>query len=162
MGDLEAALADNRADAERFIAALDGTASHWAVPVRPGKWSPAEVSEHIRLSYKEGAQLARGDQSGFPRAPAPLRPIIRLFFRRILKRGTFPKSRTFKSLTPLAGAPDPTVAADAIRTALADCEAAFRALRGPLAHPAFGAVDPADYMRFLGYHTRHHQGQLRP
>lgn len=161
MTELDQAFADNRKHVDAFIAALEPARAAWSVPVRTGKWSPAQVAEHIVLSYREAGLLARGDPSGFPRAPRLVQPIIRIFFRRILTKGTFPKSKTFGNLTPLEGAASVEAAATRIRDALAECETCFRSLRGPLQHPAFGAVPPADYVKFLGFHTRHHQGQLR-
>jgi hypothetical protein len=163
MRDLDAALAENAKQVEHFIAALPDVRDSWNVPVRPGKWSPARVAEHIALSYRETTALAQGDASGFPRVPALLRPLIRsLGFKRVLKTGRFMKSRTFKSLTPLQGPPTPEDAATKIRAVQAEFEASFKALRAQLQHPAFGTVEPADYVRFLGFHTVHHERQLTP
>ncbi len=161
MSDIAAALSENAKQVEHFIAALPGVRDTWNVPVHPGKWSPAQVAEHIVLSYRETTALAGGDMSGFPKVPALLRPLIRsLGMKRVLRTGTFMKSRTFKSLTPLAGPATPEEAAVQIRAAVGEFESSFKALRGRMEHPAFGAVEPADYVRFLGFHTVHHERQL--
>jgi len=122
MRDLDAALAENAKQVEHFIAALPGVRDSWNVPVRKGKWSPAQVAEHIALSYRETTALARGDASGFPRVPALLRPLIRsLGFKRVLKTGTFMKSRTFQSLTPLQG---PATPEEAVELAITEANGA--------------------------------------
>jgi hypothetical protein len=162
--ELDAALAMNRARVEEFIAAALSQGATWTTPVRPGKWSPGEVAEHIAMSYRQTTNLIGGSgDAGFPRLPAPLRPLIRrLGFQPVVRTGRFGRPvRTFKSLTPVDVAKSPQEAAERIRAALAEFESVVRGHHGPtIKHPSFGNVSLADYVAFLGYHTTHHQGQL--
>ena len=165
MSDLAAAIGQNRAHVEHFIATMLAVRGTWTTPVRPGKWSPAEVCEHIVLSYRKAAALVRGEASDFPKAPRLLRPLIRnLAFDRVIKRGAFMgRARTFKAITPDAVAASPDDAVEQLREAVAECETALETLgETALAHPMFGAVPAADYLRFLAVHTLHHQKQLTP
>ncbi len=161
--DLEAAIAENRQRVADFLSAARGQAAVWATPVHPGKWSPAEVAEHIVLTYRESAKVFSTGKDMFPAVPFFLRPILRrLAYDPTNKTGRFDRRvRTFKSLTPLDGAKTPDEGAKRIEAALAGFEQAARAHGGgALKHKTFGTIDAGEYVRFQGYHTRHHQAQL--
>jgi DinB superfamily len=162
--DLEASLDDNRARVNDFIVASRGTAGSWNTPVRPGKWSPAELAEHINLSYRQSAEMMGGQGTGgFPKVPVIFRPLLRkLAFRPVLRRGRFGRPvKTFKSLTPSNLPKDPGEAAERLGATLQAYEATVRSISTPtIRHPAFGEVSATDYVLFLAIHTRHHQGQL--
>ncbi|OGU01308.1 MAG: hypothetical protein A2085_07945 [Gemmatimonadetes bacterium GWC2_71_10] len=162
--DLDAALALNHARVDEFIAATARLGTTWTPPVRPGKWSPAEVAEHIAMSYRQTTELIGGKGGGgFPKVPGLLRPLVRrLGFAPVLKTGRFGRPvKTFKSLTPTDVPGTPDEAARRIRDALAAFEATVREQDGAaIQHPSFGTVRAADYIAFQAYHTTHHQAQL--
>lgn len=162
--DTKAALAENRARVEEFIAQARTTAATWTTPVRPGKWSPAEVAEHITISYRQTAGLMKdGVSDGFPKLPALLRPLVRrIAFAPVLKTGRFARPvKTFKSLTPEHPPATPDEAAARLLATLDAFEAAVRAMPADtVRHPAFGTISAADYVLFQAHHTRHHQAQL--
>ena len=163
MSDLATAISENRARVEHFIAAMLAAPGGWTTPVRPGKWSPAEVCEHIVLSYRKTVAIVRGDAPGYPRVPRLLRPLVRkLVMELVIKRGAFMgRTRTFDALTPLAVTAHAGEGVERLREAVAECETVLRSLgETPVPHPMFGAVPAADYLRFLAVHTRHHQSQL--
>ncbi len=164
MPDLTTVLDDNRAALEDFIAAAEQAASTWTTPRAPKKWSPSQVTEHVALTFEEGAKIVAGEPSVFPTLPSLLRPLLRgLFFNRILRKNAFPDARTMKGLDPPSG---PAAASEArarleaawksFDDACRNREASGRAVE----HGAFGTVSVADYARFMELHTRHHQKQL--
>lgn len=165
MSDLAAAIGENRAQVEHFVATVLAERGAWTTPVRPGKWSPAEVCEHIVLSYRKTVALVRGDAAGYPEGPRLLRPLLRrVLMNRVIKRGAFMgRAKTFEALTPGDVTARPNDGVERLREAVAECETALRALgQTPVEHPMFGAVPAADYLRFLAAHTRHHRSQLAP
>ena len=90
MADVNDVLAANRAAVLDLVAAAERSAATWTTPRAPGKWSPSQVVEHVAGGLEEGANIVSGAPS-LPMPPAFLRPLARLFFNRILKRGAFPK-----------------------------------------------------------------------
>src|SRR5438552_2368741 len=90
MPDVNDALAANRAAVLDLVAAAERSAATWTTPRAPGKWSPSQVVEHVARGLEEGANVVSGaPKIGMP--PAFLRPLVRLYFNRILKKGAFPK-----------------------------------------------------------------------
>src|SRR4030095_14187030 len=79
-------------------------------PRAPGKWSPSQIVEHVAGGLEEGANVVSGAPS-IPMPPAFLRPLARLFFNRILKKGVFPKGfKAHKALNPTSGPATPAEA----------------------------------------------------
>jgi len=84
-------------------------------------------------------------------------------FRRILKRGKFPKGRTTKAMNPASGAATPSDARTRLMAAHERFETGCRAVaaRGlSMNTPMFGAVAVKDFVRFMELHTRHHNRQI--
>lgn len=162
MSDVAAALAANRAAANEFIAAADQAASHWSVPRAPGKWSPAQVVEHVARPLEESAHEVAGVPSTFPSFPALVRPLVRgVFFNRVLKRGRFPRARTPPAFDPASGPASPAEGRARVQASLDEFERACRACAGPtMSSTIFGTVTVSDYVRFQELHTRHHHRQL--
>lgn len=163
--DRDTALAENRTRLEQFLAAAEGTAAAWTAPVRPGKWSPAEVTRHIEQGFQEtGGFIRNGANPGFPKIPRLLRPLVRrLGLDPVVRTGRFPRPiKTFKSLIPTGTAATPADAAAALRATWAEFETIVRAFPSEtLDHPSFGRIPLTDYLMFLAYHTTHHQAQLK-
>lgn len=166
MADLAATLAANRAAVADFAAAAERIAEErWAVPVQPGKWSPAQISDHVTVAYDLSLKALQGNFPGRT-APRLLRPLInRFFLQPVLRNGAFAK----KSKAPGIFKPDetPRPRAEAIarlRAASGAFEAALerQAAGGgtTIDHPFFGAVPIGDYLRLQEIHTRHHRAQL--
>jgi hypothetical protein len=166
MRDISSTIRSNQTAIAEFLDAVRAVpAGDWAEPSAPGKWSPAQVVEHVALVYELGLQLLQGTATD-PSAPRWLRPLIGMIIRRtVLRTGRFMKSKTAAPFRP-RGAP-------ASRDALvARLEAASRAFersaeqevergRSTFDHPVFGRFGVADYVQFHAYHTKHHQAQLR-
>src|SRR5258705_3172539 len=94
-----------------------------------------------------------------PDALAFLRPLARLYFNRILKKGVFPKGwKANKAFDPTSGPATPAEARVRLEGALArfDQECRRRAASGQhLVSTGFGTVSVEDYVRFNALHTRH-------
>src|SRR5262245_49087556 len=162
--DLDAALGDLHAAVGGFLAAADRSANRWTMPLGYGKWSPAQVVEHVYRIMDQSANVIAGSPSAFPDVPRLLRPVTRLMmFRRILKRGAFLSMRTAPPFDPSAGPPTPADGRLRIDAALTRFTRASRerASAGEqVASKLFGPVAPAEFARFQELHVRHHLLQL--
>ena len=156
-------LAANRAAVIDLVAAAEKSATTWTTPCVPGKWSPSQVVEHVARGLEEAANVVSGAPS-IPMPPAFLRPLARLYFNRILKKGVFPKGwKANKAFDPASGPATPAQARVRLEGALArfDQECRRRAASGQYAvSTAFGTVSVEDYARFSAMHIRHHCTQM--
>lgn len=133
----------------------------------PGRWSIAQILEHLALACSRGATAAR-------RALAEGEPIVRRpRVRQVLARtlvvdlGYFPRARAPRGVVPSTD-PDPERALAAARDALADIDGALTEAAArfgedtPLFdHPYFAGMSAAQWRRFHWRHTLHHVRQIR-
>ena len=163
MADVNDAIAANDAAVLDLVAAAEKSAATWTTPRAPGKWSPSQVVEHVAGGLDEAANVLSGAPS-LPMPPAFLRPLLRLFFNRILKKGVFPKGfKAHKALNPTSGPATPAEARVRLQVALAkfDQQCRRRAASGQhLVSTGFGTVSIEDLVRFNALHTRHHCKQM--
>jgi hypothetical protein len=162
MADLEALLASNRAAADELMATAER--AEWARPRAPGKWSAAQVVEHMARSFEEAANAVANRPTKLPTLPRIVRPIAGWLFRSVLRTGTFPKSKTSRALNPMASDATPSSPAEGRRrleAALAVFERECRTRAGlPVDHISFGRISVEEYVRFVELHTRHHARQI--
>ncbi len=165
MTEIETALADNRAAVEEFVAAARAVhASSWSTPRAEGKWSPAQIAEHLAIVYEYNRNVILGTAG--KGAPKLLQPLARWFIvTKTLKAGGF----TRKGKAPGIFQPTATSAAaqavlTRLTTALAGFENDIRSGhpegRHTVAHPFFGTLPTVDYLRLQAIHARHHRSQL--
>ena len=163
MADVNDVLAANRAAVLDLAAAAERSAATWTTPRAPGKWSPSQVVEHVVRGLEEGANIVSGTPS-IPMPPALLRPLARLFFYRILKKGAFPNGfKAHKAMNPASGSATPAEARVRLEGALArfDEECGRRVASGRHdVSTGFGTVSVEDFVRFSAIHTRHHRKQM--
>ena len=163
MADVNDALAANRAAVIDLVAAAERSAATWTTPRAPGKWSPSQVVEHVAGGLEEAANVVSGAPL-IPMPPAFLRPLLRLYFNRILKKGVFPNGwKAHKALNPATGPATPAQARVRLEGALArfDKECRRRAASGQhLVSSGFGTVSLEDLVRFSAMHVRHHCTQM--
>ena len=163
MADVNDVLAANRAAVLDLVAAAERSAATWTTPRAPGKWSPSQVVEHVTRGLEEATNVVSGAPS-LPMPPAFLRPLLRLFFNRILKKGVFPKGfKAHKAMNPASGPATPAEARVRLEGALArfDQECRKRVAGGQhTVSSGFGTVSVEDFVRFSALHTRHHCKQL--
>ena len=153
----------NRAAVIDLLSAADRSATTWNTPCAPGKWSPSQIVEHVTRGLEEGANVVSGAPS-IPMPPAFLRPLARLYFNRILKKGVFPTGwKSHKALDPASGPATLAQARARLEGAFArfDQECRRRAASGQhVVSTGFGTVLVEDYVRFNAMHARHHCQQM--
>ncbi len=166
MSDLDAAIADNHTAVDEFTAAARTIdAARWGAPRAEGKWSPAQVVEHIALTYEYSRAVLNNSAPG-PSAPRFLRPLVRTFFvKPVLKRGSFkPNGKAPSMFQPSSAPGDPVELLPRLETAVRSFEEEVRAAHGSgrstLDHPFFGTMPVTDYLRLQAIHARHHRAQL--
>ncbi len=166
MSALEDAIAENRDAAKRFLATARGVVKEkWAQPVAPGKWSPAQIADHIAVTTEVSLKAIKGDAS-MGSIPRFLRVIPRKFgFDPTLKKGRFPeKQRGPAIFAPSTGHPAYEATVERLERALVALEAHVRQLAAAnqhsFEHSFFGRVGVADYVRFGALHMAHHEKQL--
>src|SRR5262245_43494815 len=110
MADVNDVLAANRAAVLDLVAAAERSAATWTTPCAPGKWSPSQIVEHVVRGLEEAVNVLSGTPS-IPMIPAFLRPLARLYIKRILKKGVFPKGwKSHKAFDPASGPATPAEA----------------------------------------------------
>jgi hypothetical protein len=162
---LDQALADCGAAVAEFAERVRECEDIWNTPRSNGKWSPAQVTEHVTMALEEGAKSVLEQPSRLPSVPLGLRTVVRtIFFRPTLRKGRMPVARANRGMSPIQGPGSPEVGADRLHLAWQRFEEACRrsSAQGPtFRSTAFGRIGIAEYARFHALHTRHHQAQLR-
>ncbi len=165
MTEIETAIADNRAAVEEFIATargLDGAT--WTAPRVEGKWSPAQIAEHLAITYEYNRKVITGTAG--KGAPAFLRPLARWFVvTQTLKAGRFTRKgrapKIFQPTATPAAAPDLLARLTRAVTGFeSDIRSGHPEGRHTVAHPFFGTLATVDYLRLQAIHARHHRSQL--
>jgi hypothetical protein len=166
-GDLASIQAEHRHAVAAFVAAARAVpARAWNQPTAPGKWSPAQIAEHVRLAYAAfDAELA-GGQGLRLRSSWWIRPFLRLvYLRSIVRTGRMPRPVVApREARPGAGPFDQqaTLAGFEANVAAVEQKLTMRhGTRAPvLTHPYFGGLDVTHAWRFLTVHTDHHRRQF--
>jgi hypothetical protein len=133
----------------------------------PGKWPPAQIVEHLALSFLGTAvPLERCLQIGRPLASQPTRG-QRLALLAITALGRLPPRRQAPPFAHPRGA-SPDAALEMFRkhlsrldVALDRCESAFGSRRRIVDHPALGGLTVSQWRRYHLIHVRHHTRQIR-
>ena len=143
---------------------LDDTA--WKEPVSVGKWTPVEITEHLRSTYEI---LIREQESGVglrPRAGFLLRTFLRLtILPGIYKKRRLPAgAKAPAEIRPVTCIEDKTEALQQLR----EFGERFASLLGAkkddpdvrLTHHLFGEFTPAKGLEFVTIHLENHIKQL--
>ena len=138
----------------------------WRVPVQPGKWTPAQITEHLLRTYRTVLDQARGG----PGIRTRVGPVLRLILRVVLLPWIFRTRRLpagAKAPSEIRPSDSDTAREDALRqlqTLSDDFEAEILARRHEkdlrLTHHVFGAIEPLRGIDFVAIHTEHHGRQL--
>ena len=165
MTELETAMADNRAAVEEFLErARRVDAATWSTPRSEGKWSPAQIAEHLAIVYEYNRKVVTGDAGRG--APRFLQPLARWFIvDRTLKAGRFTRNGRAPAIFQPSSAP---AAASEVLGRLSKAVAGFESdirsghpeARHTVRHPFFGPLPTIDYLRLQAIHARHHRSQL--
>lgn len=157
----EEAVADVARAAERI------PLEHWLAPRAEGKWSPAEVVEHLTLAYDVLLRELAGGAGMRLKVKFWQRVLLRFtVLPRILRRGDFPKGvRAPREIRPATANPDPAAALTTFREHAARFAAAVDAARSSgrrvrLTHPYFGHGGVEEALLLCARHLQHHRRQL--
>jgi uncharacterized protein DUF1569 len=158
----DAALADHHNAVEQVTATARGVPGGvWTTPREQGKWSPAQVVEHLALSYEFNSDVLNGTAGrGLPRF---LRPLLRrLVLDSTLKAGRFTRKGKAPSRFQPSSAAGTQAEGIARFAAKAETfEAQIRVERpDTIDHPYFGRIAATDFLKLQAIHTRHHGAQL--
>lgn len=132
-----------------------------------GKWSAAEVLEHLYLTYTGTVKgFERCLQEGKPLATSP--PTIKQRFQIavVTRAGYFPTGREAPKVSRPRGTPADKVIADiglqivAMDEAIAKCEARHGKLTRLLDHPVLGPLTARQWRKFHWVHGQHHVKQI--
>jgi hypothetical protein len=165
MTEIETAIAENRAAVAEFIAVARGLdATTWTTPLGEGRWSPAQVAEHLALVYEYNRKVVTGTAGRG--APRFLQPVLRWFIvSQTLKAGRFTRKGRAPAIFRPSAAPAPAATVLArLTTAMTGMEVDIRsghpAGRHTVDHPFFGRLQTVDWIRLQAIHARHHRSQL--
>lgn len=141
-------------------------ASVWMRPSAEGKWSPAEITEHLRLAYEAVLRELNGGNGVKVRTGRVLQIFLRLvFLQRILKTGKFPKgAKAPHEMRPAKAIEDRSEALAAFQALAEDFQnnlSAREDLRDKqFAHHVFGRLSALEGLQLVTRHLAHHQRQL--
>ena len=156
-----------RAVAEILAAARALTLEQWERAPDPQHWSPAQIAQHVRLTYEVVSAQFSGGPGLRVRSSGWLRPILRWkFLPAILESGKFPPSAKAPSeIRPAAGPFEREPLLDALERAAEATERQFaERWNDPtclMTHHVFGTLRPPQGARLVTVHTAHHAAQLR-
>jgi hypothetical protein len=132
-----------------------------------GKWSPAEVLEHLNLTYAGTIKgLERCLQSG---ATSASNDRGRTRWQRLIliRGGYFPRGRQSPARVAPRGTPAQQVTAEILGNivrmdaVIQECVDRFGRNQPVADHPVLGPLTPAEWRKFHLVHGKHHAKQLR-
>ena len=153
-----------------FAAAAEAIpASRWMTPRAEGKWSPAEIVEHITLAYETLLRELDGGPGMQVRTKWWQRVLLRFtLVPKLMRGGAFPKgARAPRETRPVVTDPDQgaAIARFKDRVARFGVSATFAMNTRPgarLTHPYFGQSKIPNAVLLSARHVQHHRAQLGP
>jgi len=138
----------------------------WQRPWRAGKWTPAEITEHLSLAYEALlTEIREGRPMGLKMAPWRLRVARWVILPHILFHRSLPLRAPAPRETRPREARAPRAEALAALRHLGEefereLDSARRAGSPGITHPYFGRVEPVKALRFVAIHMEHHRRQV--
>jgi hypothetical protein len=149
-----------------ITSATQGMTNEDLVQHREGKWSSAEILEHLYLTYK-------GTSKGFERcweAGKPLASALtlkrRVAIAAVIEAGYFPSGRKAPERAYPKGMPADKVLTEVGRQLaqmdewISKCEARYGGRTRLVDHPIFGPMTARQWRKFHWLHGRHHVRQI--
>lgn len=163
----EAAVSRHAEAVGRYLASAAAVPEElWRQPVAEGKWTPAEITEHVLLAYRTLVDQVRGGRGLRVQTGWLMRNVLRVAVLApiMMTRRLPPGARAPRALRPGEAASPRDAALEELRRAAAEFEAELSARRHDeglrLTHHLFGAVRPLKAIDFVAIHTEHHGRQL--
>ena len=139
----------------------------WDRPRAAGKWSPAQITDHLIQTYDVILREIAGGAGMKVRTRLWLRLLLRLaYMPRILRAGWFPaQAPAPPEIRPSQEPPDQNSAVALFRQRASEFEAAVQDARtgkpeARITHAYFGALKPVTGVLFCARHIEHHLAQL--
>lgn len=138
----------------------------WAAPWGPGKWTRAQVAEHLSLIYEAALRELATGVGIRPRVTGVKQRLLRWIF---LPHILFHRSLPVKVVSPREARPaEVTVPRVQVLRRLRELGERFEGEMervigtggGGLTHPYFGTIKPVKAMRFMAIHIEHHTRQV--
>jgi hypothetical protein len=137
----------------------------WSEPLGEGKWSPAQVTEHLNRTYDVVIEELNGGKGIRIRSPWLLRQVLRqtmlrsIYRKREIPRGARAPSEIFPNVT------DETQTASLERFAtlglkFEEAMTANRETGRKLTHHIFGEIELLPGVDFVAIHIEHHHRQI--
>lgn len=159
------ALAKHRQAVEAILAVLESVPDErWGEPLAAGKWTVAQLAEHLALSYETALDALRGGAGMRQVLPWWKTRFLRLtVLRRILRGRGFPHGAPApRELRPGKAPGARREGLERLRASAAEGEhelsAASEAVRLP--HAYFGMLRPMEIVGVQTAHLDHHRAQL--
>jgi hypothetical protein len=135
----------------------------WRLPMAEGKWSPAQVAEHLCLAYEALLRELDGGGGMRPRVGTGMQRLLRwVLLPHILFHRSFPlRARSPREIRPS----DDALEQDLVEPRLNELrlrseQALAESPVSHLSHPYFGPLSPVRTLRFCAVHIQHHRRQL--
>jgi hypothetical protein len=138
----------------------------WSQPWAAGKWTRAQIGEHLALSYEAAIREVTGGEAMRVKVPPFRLKLLRLV---LLPHILFHRSIPLRARSPRELRPgEVTTPRPALLRRLRELgerfenemERAYRSGGGGLTHPYFGKLDAVKSMRFMAVHLEHHTRQI--
>ena len=163
----DAAIKAHAAAVESFLVAARAVPDDaWERPMARDKWSPAQVAEHVRLTYTVVQNELAGGSGLRIRTPWLVRQLLRMrILPRILATGKLPAgARASSEIRPGDGPFQRAPLLQALQVAASSAEGSIARRWGEgsagITHHIFGRIELPRAIRFITVHTAHHTRQL--
>ena len=138
----------------RFEAAVPNHQDHWLTSPAEGRWSPAQVTEHVLLVNKNVGRIVALLLSDAPLRAGPAVPGETVGGKRMAPPGLEPgKGLPWATLEPRWQSSQALLTDLAARLEGTDLTRRYF-------HPFLGEIDAHDWTRMVTFHLRHHCRQL--
>lgn len=157
----------HKASLERYIKLAESlTDEQWRTPYAEGKWTPIEITEHLRAAYEIIITELNGGQGMRLKAKSWMRPFIKLFFLpRIIRSRKMPKGiKAPREIRPTNCIEDRGEALAKFREYGQRAQQEIGERRNDpnayATHYLMGKIRPLEGMEFVTIHLEHHTRQL--
>lgn len=159
--------AQHEASMSRYVELAESlTDEQWRAPYAEGKWTPIEITEHLRAAYQIIIDELNGGQGMRLKTKAWMRPFIKLFFLpRIIRSRQMPKNiKAPREIRPTNCVEDRSEALAKFREFGERAQKEIGDRRNDpnayATHYLMGKIRPLEGMEFVTIHLEHHTRQL--